>query len=183
MTSVLGHVPVPAVLSSGPGWLETAYVSGRHGQDLLDAGAANEVLSECGRVLRTLHSLDPRLLDPHAPEQAVIQHGDFGPNNVLFSPATDRVVAVLDWEFSGVGAPITDVAWCEWIVRMHHPHAVHALDVFFQAYGDTPSWIQRRTEMVRRCEWLIEFTTRWDHSSPAVDIWKQRTRTVESWSE
>lgn len=183
LTSVQGHVPVPAVVRSGDGWLETTYISGRHGQDLVDDGAARQVLGACGRVLRRLHALDARLLDQQAPEHLVIQHGDFGPNNVLLSPAADRVVGILDWELSRVGPPITDIAWCEWVIRMHHPHAVPSLDAFFDAYGAAPPWGQRQAEMVRRCERLTTFTARWDASSPAITMWRQRTRAVESWSE
>lgn len=57
-------------------------------------------------------------------ERTVIQHGDFGPNNLLLADRGKVVVAVLDCEFSRPGPPIADTAWCEWIVRMHHPGAV-----------------------------------------------------------
>jgi len=75
----------------------------------------------------------------------LIRHGDFGPNNVLFDPVTMRVTALLDWEFSGIGDAIDDIAWCDWIVRMHHPAATVALPKFFEAYGCTPAWEKRRS--------------------------------------
>lgn len=189
LTTLRTHLAVPEIVSTGEGWLETEFVVGSHGQDLLDAGHAEAVLRECGRVLRRLYHLDPTLLDPAAGKNDVIQHGDFGPNNVLFAtgsnaaPSGDclRAIAVLDWEFSGVGDPIVDVAWCEWIVRMHHPDAVGHLGAFFEAYGSTPSWSDRQAEMVRRCRELTEFTRRWDPNGPAVDTWLRRTSTVESW--
>jgi aminoglycoside phosphotransferase (APT) family kinase protein len=65
----------------------------------------------------------------------VIQHGDFGPNNALPQQDGQHIVAIVDWKFSGVGQAITDIAWCEWIVRMHHPHSVAQLPAFFDAYG------------------------------------------------
>jgi hypothetical protein len=94
-----------------------------------------------------------------------------------------HVAAVLDWEFSGVGEAITDIAWCEWIVRMHHPAAVAELSAFFAAYGAKPPWRLRQDAMARRCRWLEDFTNRWDPNGSAVALWQQRTRTVESWHE
>ncbi len=113
----------------------------------------------------------------------MIQHGDFGPNNLLFDADSGSATAVLDWEFSGIGDPVTDIAWCEWIVRMHHPDVVNELPVFFDAYGSTPPWTLRKDTMIRRCRWLTDFTHRWDPHGDAVAAWRERTRTVEGWHE
>lgn len=45
------------------------------------------------------------------PDQPVVGvfHGDFQTNNVLFDGS--RVVAVLDWEISGIGAQLLDLGW------------------------------------------------------------------------
>jgi aminoglycoside phosphotransferase (APT) family kinase protein len=58
-----------------------------------------------------------------------------GPNNVLFDLGTMAVTALLDWEFSGIGEAIDDIAWCEWIVRVHHPDAVSAMPAFSMRTG------------------------------------------------
>ncbi|MFC6705201.1 phosphotransferase family protein [Flexivirga alba] len=183
LDALRGQFPVPLVTATCAGWLETRFVDGVHGQDLIDAGHARSVLSECGRVLRQLHALDPRQLDLAVTAGDVVQHGDFGPNNLLFDGDSGHVAAVLDWEFSGVGEAIMDIAWCEWIVRMHHPAAVAELSAFFAAYGAKPPWRLRQNAMARRCRWLEDFTNRWDPNGSAVALWQQRTRTVESWHE
>ncbi|MFN2559820.1 MAG: phosphotransferase [Jatrophihabitans sp.] len=180
LTQLHGVVPVPAVISNSPGVLVTGYVSGQHGQDLLDAGRAHDVLTGCGRVLRRLHEVDPAVFAPGA-ESGVIRHGDFGPNNVIFDSDTMAVTALLDWEFSGIGAAIDDIAWCEWIVRMHHPDAVEALPAFFVAYGWTPAWDERKRAMLNRCRWLESFCKRWGPRSPGVHQWQVRTATTASW--
>ncbi|RNI25250.1 phosphotransferase family protein [Flexivirga caeni] len=177
------RLPVPAVTATGTGWIETEFVTGNHGQDLIDAGRAPSVLAECGRVLRRLHRLDPRLLEPAVASDLVIQHGDFGPNNLLFDLNDGHAVAVLDWEFSSIGQPITDIAWCEWIVRMHHPDSVSALPAFFESYGECPPSQQRKEEMMRRCRWLERFATRWEPTGPAGPLWRQRAETVQGWTE
>lgn len=183
LTLLQSRFPVPHIASTGRGWVATEYVDGVHGQDLVTTGHARSVLAECGRLLRQLHSFDPRLLNPAAAEGSVIQHGDFGPNNLLFDSGADRAVAVLDWEFSGTGPAITDLAWCEWIIRMHHPDAIAELSAFFAAYGSKPPWSERHDEMVRRCRSLEEFTRRWVPAGPGITQWQERTRTVEAWRE
>jgi aminoglycoside phosphotransferase (APT) family kinase protein len=53
-----------------------------------------------------LHAALGRAL-PHSPAPAVV-HGDYRLDNVLFDDA-DRLTAVLDWEMSTLGDPLTDV--------------------------------------------------------------------------
>ena len=183
LTAVAGLIPAPQVLATEHGALVMGFVEGLHGQDLIDRGHAHEVLRECGRILRQLHSLDPALLVENADEDEVIQHGDFGPNNILLKDQTLDVAAVLDWEFSGVGPAIADIAWCEWIVRMHHPDAVSMLPEFFDAYGTRPTWKERQVEMLRRCRSLEAFARRWDPAGQAVTDWRERAAVVTSWVE
>jgi aminoglycoside phosphotransferase (APT) family kinase protein len=41
-----------------------------------------------------------------------IAHGDFRIGNMVYAPDSPRVVAVLDWELSTLGDPISDLAYC-----------------------------------------------------------------------
>jgi aminoglycoside phosphotransferase (APT) family kinase protein len=62
-------------------------------------------------------------------DSAVLVHGDYGPQNCLLGPAAaHEVIAVVDWEWAHAGDPVEDLAWCEWIVRMHHPTCASALN-------------------------------------------------------
>lgn len=72
----------------------------------LNAKAAEPAWSELGDRTREL------LLAavPSTPFVGVF-HGDFQTNNVLFDPADGTVVAVLDWEISGIGAQLLDLGW------------------------------------------------------------------------
>ena len=182
LRALAGLFPVPPVIADEQEAIVTGFVDGEHGQDLIDAGHARQVLTECGRVLRRLHALDSALLDGHQ-HSGVIQHGDFGPNNVMFDRTGHHIVAVLDWEFSQIGPPITDLAWCEWIVRMHHPDAAGELAAFFDAYGRCPSWAHRQEEMLRRCAWLEDFSRRWDPHGDAARTWQHRAAITSRWVE
>ncbi|WP_348540842.1 phosphotransferase [Streptomyces sp. NL15-2K] len=109
-------------------------------------------------------------------------HGDFGPHNTLFEPRTFQVTAVVDWEFAHLGDPVEDLAWCEWIVRMHHPEHADALGHFFGAYGGTvPTWSARHASMLAKCASYREFCQRWDPSGPGVRQWEERTEITRAW--
>src|SRR5919112_2572504 len=118
------RVPVPPVLDRTATTITLGFVAGMHGKDLIMAGHAEPVLRTCGAVLHDIHEAD-------------FNHGDFGPHNVLLDGITFAATAVLDWEFAvhPLDDPITDIAWCEWIVRTHYPDRLAALAAFFTAYG------------------------------------------------
>jgi hypothetical protein len=187
-----GLLPVPPVLDA-PGAacalsrreVALGFVHGAHGQDLMDAGRAAEVLHGSGRVLARIHDLDVTEILPGSPAASgeVLVHGDFGPNNLLFDPETLQIAAVLDWEWAHSGHRIEDLAWCEWIVRMHHPAQIGALDAFFAGYGDRPSWADRQTAMLVRCGRLVDFCERWEPEGDGVREWQTRLRATAGWTE
>lgn len=172
LTALAGRVPVPVVLGRAPGALTLEFVAGEHGQDLIVAGHAGRVLGACGGVLRRIHA-------------AGFHHGDFGPNNTLLDPDSLLVTAVLDWEFSSSGHvdPVADLAWCEWIVRMHHPGETTAIPLLYSAYGTSFSWEDRQSAMTDRCAELIDFTHEWEPGGPAEARWRERLRATAAWGE
>lgn len=154
-----GLLPVPGWVSSTEEQSTFTFREGVHGQDLMAAGRAEDVLRACGQTLRTLHAVDPAVVfaDAVPGDGQTVVHGDYGPNNVLLDPSGLRITAVLDWEWAHPGNPLEDVAWCEWIVRTHHAEDHDAVDAFFDGYGSRPGWSERQHFMVTRLEELVAF--------------------------
>ncbi len=173
LTRVAGVVPVPDVVEVDPARARAtfAFVPGRHGQELIDEGHATQVLQAAGRTLRRLQDQVPGLV-----------HGDYGPQNLLLDPGSLEVVAVLDWELAHDGDPVEDLAWAEWIVRLHHPDAVRHLPALFNGYGRRPAWRRRQAAMQDRCATLREVCLR-RRDQAAADVWRTREQLTRSWRE
>ena len=181
-------VPVPQVLAAEDGCLVMSFINGVHGQELLEAGRADAVLRACGSMLQRIHQLDtPQIaaaLGLPAGAGPVVSHGDYGPQNVLLDPATMEITAVLDWEWAHSGAPVEDLAWCEWIIRMHHPSEVGLLGLFFAAYGGPiPPWPDRHAFMLDRCRSLLDLWHRREPGGPAEEQWTYRLDVTAAWPE
>ena len=182
-----GQVPVPQILDYSDGCLTTTFMSGIHGQELLDAGRAGGVLRACGTMLWRIHQLGTggiAALATAAGHGQVLVHGDYGPQNVLLDPATLEITAVLDWEWAHAGRPVEDIAWCEWIVRMHHPRQISQLGVFFDAYGEAiPPWPARQAAMLGRCRALLDISHQQQPGGPRETQWAHRLAVTEAWQE
>jgi aminoglycoside phosphotransferase len=186
LAGLAGLLPVPPLLvPQRDGRLEMGLMPGRPGQDLIDAGRARGVLRACGRMLRRIHATDPAAAGITASRRPgqVLVHGDYGPNNTLLDPAARQVTAVVDWEWAHAGDPLEDLAWCEWILRMHHPGQISALEEFFAAYGRRPAWPGRHTVMVRRCREMLGICQRWEPDGDAARRWQQRIQITRSWTD
>ena len=183
LTALTGHLPVAAVVRHDlevPQLTLTA-LPGRHGQDLLDDGHASQVLRLVGSTLASLQTIAVEAVPGLVGEGTVVVHGDFGPQNMLFDLQADTVTGVLDWESAHVGSPIEDLAWTEWIVRMHHPDAVDTLDHLFAAATQRPSWSQRHAAMMHQCEAVLAYCDSAGMERSAHD-WRDRLRHTESWT-
>ena len=177
-----GVLPVPAIAHADLSvpLLVTHRVAGAHGQDLLEHDQAPRVLRLLGSALATLQTLPTSAVPGLPGSGSVVVHGDFGPQNLLVHD--QRVSALLDWEFARIGEPVDDLAWAEWIVRMHHPDQVDAMPALFDASGLDLGWPSRQAAMVRRCEELLEMSER-SQSIDAADLWTDRLRATEGWVE
>jgi aminoglycoside phosphotransferase (APT) family kinase protein len=180
-----GVVPLPRLLGEPAGALRMQHVAGVHGQDLIDAGHAAAVLRSCGQTLRQLQSAEAADVFDDVPVEpsAVLVHGDYGPNNMLFDPVTFATAAVLDWEWAHAGGPVEDLAWCEWIVRMHHPAAVDDLAHLFDGYGGRPDWSARQAAMMAKCRSMLALFRPAGTGSSGADRWRRFLEITGSWTE
>lgn len=174
-----GHLPLPEVVShdvARPS-LVVGELAGRHGQELVDEGDARLVMGLVGSTLRKLHALPTETVPDFPGQGTVLVHGDFGPQNMLFDPVAGRVTAVLDWESAHVGEPVEDLAWAEWIVRMHHADHVDAVEDLLAQSGVAASWTDRQAAMVRRCHQIPRLA----ETPEAEAMWHARLAATEAW--
>jgi aminoglycoside phosphotransferase len=184
LTWVGSIVPVPSVVGRDEERraLRLECIDGIPGQLLLDGHSADRVLTAAGSLLRLLQRDASPLLAPALQGVGpVVVHGDYGPQNLLID-ADFAVVGLLDWEFAHIGDPVEDLAWAEWIVRMHHPDAIDSLDGLFTGYEARPAWSERRTAMLVQCEFLRQ-RCETDGLRDAEVMWRDRARTTERWTE
>jgi hypothetical protein len=179
--SLAERLPVATIVASRPGALVLARVPGRHGQERIDRGEGDAVMFGLGRLLRDLQAVRPRFFDEFD-GAGVLVHHDFGPNNVLFAEHDDSIVLLADWEWSTVGSPITDLAWAELIVRMHHPEHRSCLPALFDGYGARPAWAERQAAMAQRAA-ALEAWVRSFKGAAAAATWDRRQRSIEQWRE
>lgn len=174
-------LPVPQLTSAVPGIITTRFVDGHHGQDLMETSLAYDVLRTCGRLLR-----DPQLVPPipgvAVPLGEVLVHGDFGPHNVLLTSDASVPVLLADWEWCGVGSGLTDLGWCEFIVREHHTAHIPDLQGLFDGYGERPDWPKRQAAMTERARRHLEFVRMWP-GTKHVAAWEQRLQRIRQWEE
>jgi thiamine kinase-like enzyme len=181
MQSIL---PVPELTSFDPDVpvLVMRGAAGQHGQELIEAGHGAAVLRLTGSTLRILQQAPTTAVKGLSGDGDVITHGDFGPHNMLYDLDRNVVTAVLDWEFAHRGFPVEDLAWAEWIVRMHHPTIIGSLPALFGDAGTTPDWADRHGAMLRRCEELCQHCEARDDENGAKQ-WRTRAEATASWTE
>jgi hypothetical protein len=181
LRSVADSLPVATIVDSRPGVLVLGHVPGRHGQERIDRGEGEAVMFGLGRLLREVQAVSPCFFDEfHG--AGVLVHQDFGPNNVLFAEHDDSIVLLADWEWSTVGSPITDLAWAEFILRMHHPEHQSCVPALFDGYGRRPAWTERQAAMAQRAT-ALEAWVRSHQGAAAATTWDRRSRSIEQWRE
>ena len=185
LSAVAGRLPVPPVISHSNTSLGLGFMPGVPGQELIDAALAEPVLRACGRMLRRIHAIDPEQAQAGDNDEGslVLVHGDYGPQNTLLDAAAREVTAVVDWEWAHAGDPLEDLAWCEWIIRMHHPDHVGALGSLFDGYSHRPAWVARQQAMLAQCRNLLALCQRWQPGGTSVHLWSQRLQVTKSWTE
>ena len=157
LRSLEGTLPVPGVLQFDPGepLLRLELIEGVNGQALVERGLAGEVLLQCGILLGRIAAVDTSSLS-FLTEGNRLVHGDYGPHNLLFSSDGSEVRGIVDWEWARRGNPVDDLAWTEWIIRIHHPDQIPLIPALFEGYGREPSWEERFRLMLQNCKRGLE---------------------------
>ncbi len=115
-------------------------------------------------------------------------HGDLGMHNTMWNDSTDGVnsaihlSALIDWEWSGWGNPLSDLAWVWWTMRFRHlPSEVFA--AFAESYGHIAfrmlGWNEENVRVVVRAH-MVSILLRKNPASAAFDEWLGREERLAS---
>ena len=162
--------------------IRTRYIAGRHAQDIL-VEHNDTVPLILGKLARTVQSARIDTIGQRKRKLSqVLVHGDFGPQNLLFAHGTFSAPYLVDWEWAHFGDPFEDVAWAEWIIRMHYAADPQMIAALYQGFGLVPAWETRHALMLRQCQRILDFARR-DANAPAIAMWVDRAEQVKSWDE
>ncbi len=93
-------------------------------------------------------------LPKHVPqgEATSLVHGDYRLDNLIFHPTEPRVLAVIDWELSTLGHPLSDLAYTCILYHMHMPKIGGLMGVDFEATGipAEEAYVRRYSELTGR---------------------------------
>ena len=84
VTGLYGQVPVPRLVEGRTAEATFTFVAGVHAQDLLRPDTARGVLRSCGAVLRTIHAVDPTVMNLRGGQTLV--HGDCSRSTPAWAP-------------------------------------------------------------------------------------------------
>lgn len=175
LTYLKDKFPVPNLVNANiHGGIQTSWINGFHAQDLLQEDQGEVVMAVLGDLLKKLQQIPAEELVGKIPGNGTcLVHGDFGPQNLILFQKSRQPAAMLDWEWSHLGSPVEDVAWVEWIMRMHHQSQLKYISTFFDHYENLPEWSLRQEAMILQCKRHLEFA-HLEGKRKNIQIWQNR---------
>ncbi|MFT4436032.1 phosphotransferase [Caballeronia sp. 15715] len=148
VVSALHRVDVNAVGLQGYG-RPGGYIERQVGRWVTQYRAAvTEPIDAMDRLIEWL----PQHLPPE--EVTTVVHGDLRLDNMIFHPTEPRVVAVLDWELSTLGDPLSDLAYhmLTWYLTAEEFRGMAGDDLAALGIPDVEPYLARYCERTGRAE-------------------------------
>lgn len=126
--------------------------------------------------------LDEALATPLLQRGVALVHGDFGFHNTLWSDKNEaaRIVGLFDWEWSGWGNPLTDLAWLWWTLCFRRA-PVTMMEAVLDEYGRDEvrafGWSETCVHLLV-CAQMAQIVLRTVIDSPQRAEWLRRIRGV-----
>ena len=87
------------------------------------------------------------------------------------------------WEWAHAEGSVEDLAWCEWIIRMHHPGQTGSIGELFDGYGDRPAWPARHQAMMINCQYHLRRSKQQEPGGAGALRWQSFLSITRGWSE
>ncbi len=156
-----GQLPLPTLLNHTlEAEIHIQKMAGFPASDLITTENSPLIMAALGNALQKLQSIPVQKLHNFLRGSGnVLTHGEYYLPNFTFVTQPLSLEAITEWEWAHLGEKVEDPAWMEWYVRMHVGKLIRDLPVFYEAYGVTPIWSERKDAMIMQVKRHLEFAS------------------------
>ncbi len=154
-----GQLPLPTLLNHTlEAEIHIQKMTGLPATDLITTENSPLIMAALGNALQKLQTIPVQKLHKILRGSGdVLTHGDYCLPNFIFVTQPLSLEAITEWEWAHLGEKVEDPAWMEWFVRMNMGKLIRDLPVFYEAYGVTPIWGERKDAMIMQVKRHLEF--------------------------
>jgi len=175
LQALQNQFPLPTLLEqSHEAEIHIRTLAGVPAADLITAENSPLIMAALGHALQKLQSTPLQEMHNFLHGTGdILVHGDYCLPNFIFISQPLTLEAIIEWEWAHLGDAVEDPSWMEWHIRMHMGKFVRDLPIFYEAYGITPGWGERKDAMIMQVHRHLEFA-RMAGEKRAIQKWQNR---------